>query len=78
MKVYVVTAYRWGDKESHSYVVGAYNNSGRATCAAEVEEDFRGGKYSCEVVEIIVDELPRLDMTSYTIVRSADRLLLGE
>ena len=24
MKIYVVTMYRWGDKENHSYVVGAF------------------------------------------------------
>lgn len=55
MKVYVVTAYRWGDHEQHSYVVGAFSNPNKATRSKHDEEQHRGGKYSCEIVELMVD-----------------------
>ena len=50
-KVYTVTAYRWGNKENHSYVLGVFNKKQPAITAAETEEEFRGGKYECEVCE---------------------------
>ena len=49
MKVYVVTAYRWGNRESHSYVVGAFDNEENAIKEAKLETEWRGGKYECEV-----------------------------
>lgn len=55
MDLYVVTAYRFGDKERHSYVVGAFTNEDLAMQVANSEEDFRGGKYSCRVLKVIVD-----------------------
>lgn len=55
MKIHIVTAYRWGDHENHSYIVGAYSNKVKAIRAASTEEDYRGGKYTCEVVEVIID-----------------------
>ena len=47
---YTVTAYRWGDREKHSYVVGVYTRDFKAIKAADVEQDYRGGKYACEVL----------------------------
>ena len=47
---YVVTAYRWGQRNAHSYVVGAYATREEADKAAAEHADYRGGKYGCEVV----------------------------
>jgi len=49
--VYTVRACRWGEQETHSYVVGVYENQESALEAAEEEEQFRGGKYECEVLK---------------------------
>lgn len=49
--VYTVTAYRWGNRDKHSYIVGVYSSAYLAIKAATSEDDFRGGKYSCEVLE---------------------------
>ena len=49
MKIYVVTAYRWGDREEHSYVVGVFDNEENAIKQAKLETEWRGGKYECEV-----------------------------
>jgi hypothetical protein len=51
-RVYVVTAYRYGDHEKHSYVVGAYTTIKKAMFAKEGEERYRGGKYECEIVDM--------------------------
>ncbi|HRU20246.1 MAG TPA: hypothetical protein P5125_07805 [Kiritimatiellia bacterium] len=48
--VYTVHAYRWGDRERHSYTVGVYSQKHAAMKAADIEEDYRGGKYRCEVL----------------------------
>lgn len=50
--VYTVHAYRWGDRECHSYTVGVYSKKHAALTAAQSEEEYRGGgKYQCEVIE---------------------------
>ena len=54
-KVFVVTAYRYGDKESHSYVLGVFEQRHLAIESAEQERDYRGGKYYCEVLEVELD-----------------------
>ena len=52
MKIYTVTAYRFGNRESHSYVVTATTDKEFAIKKAEEEEYRRGGnKYQCEVIE---------------------------
>jgi hypothetical protein len=50
-QVYTVIAYRYGNREAHSYPVGVYATAADALKAAEIEEDYRGGKYECEVME---------------------------
>ena len=50
-RIYTVTAYRWGNKEAHSYVVLSTLVLSRAMFAAVNEENYRGGKYECEVIE---------------------------
>ena len=54
-KIYTVHAYRWGDRERHSYSVGVYSKKHAALKAAEAEAEWRGGKYECEVIEWIPD-----------------------
>lgn len=53
--VYTVHAYRWGDRECHSYSVGVYSEKHAALTAAQTEWDYRGGKYECEVLEWTLD-----------------------
>lgn len=58
MKLYVVESLRWGDRESHSYVVGAYTSKELAEEAAQIEKDWRGGKYTCVINEVVENVLP--------------------
>ena len=51
MKVYSVIAYRWGNRDGHSYIVGVYEHKSTATAIATCEEYDRGNKYECEVLE---------------------------
>lgn len=53
--IYVVTAYRYGNREKHSYVIGAFSKKAAAIKAAESHTDYRGGKYSCHVEELTLD-----------------------
>jgi len=50
-KFYVVTAYRWGNRSDHSYFVGLFDKKHAAITAAEKEENWRGGKYNCQIIE---------------------------
>lgn len=50
-KIYIVTMYRWGDRENHSYVHGVYNKKQKAIDKALEEQICRGGKYHPEVLE---------------------------
>lgn len=52
--VYTVHAYRWGDRQRHSYTVGVFADEGSALQAAIEEEDLRGGKYVCEVLQMTI------------------------
>jgi hypothetical protein len=55
--VYVVTAYRFGDRERHSYVVGVFTNAELAIEVAEQVPDERAGKYYAEVLKFKIDKL---------------------
>ena len=52
MQIFIVTAYRWGNKECHSYVLGAFDNKETAIEQAKLEKEWRGGKYDCEVLDV--------------------------
>ena len=54
-KVYTAHAYRFGDREKHSYIVGVYSLPEKALKEAELEEFNREGKYTCEVIELEID-----------------------
>lgn len=56
-KVYIVTMYRWGEREAHSYVLGGYSNPDKAIEYGLTEESDRGRKYTCEVLEIEIDNI---------------------
>lgn len=53
--VYVVTMYRYGNHERHSYVLGVWSNEKDAVKAGFVEETWRAGKYKAEITTWIVD-----------------------
>ena len=58
-QVYSVIAYRFADRERHSYLVGIYTKKAQALKAADKEEEHRGGnKYCCEVLEVPMDVQP--------------------
>ena len=53
MNIYVVTAFRWGGRENHSYLVSVHDNERDALKSAEDHEAHRGGnKYECEVARM--------------------------
>lgn len=57
---FVVTAYRWGLRDAHSYVVGVYVDEAKAKKVAEGHVGYRGGKYGC-LVERFTGEEPDAD-----------------
>jgi hypothetical protein len=63
--MYVVTAYRFGNNENHSYVVGVFSSRVQARFNADVEESFRGGKYICEISEFQLDAPIPQEMLDY-------------
>jgi|WetSurMetagenome_2_1015567.scaffolds.fasta_scaffold08132_7 hypothetical protein len=52
--VYVVTMYRWGNYENHSYVLGVFDTNIKAKNAGKREEKFRGGKYFYESLLVFI------------------------
>jgi hypothetical protein len=53
--IYVVLMQRFGNDESHHYVIGAYSTSEGAKFAADKEEEFRGGKYFAKILPLNID-----------------------
>jgi hypothetical protein len=53
--IYVVTMYRWGCTENHSYIVGAFNKHSDALLAAENNEKYRECKYRADIAELKID-----------------------
>jgi hypothetical protein len=72
MLVYIVTAYRFGDRESHSYVVGAFDNEEESLKQAKLEREWRGGKYECEVRSMELNE--SLKYKNYNVVLGLPKL----
>lgn len=55
--VYIVTMYRFGDRENHSYVLGVYSKKEKAILEANDEKEFRGGnKYYPEILELDLND----------------------
>jgi len=55
MTVYVVTMYRYGDIEKHSYVLGVWSERCLAEKYGSVECAWRANKYSYKVTEWVVN-----------------------
>lgn len=49
---YLVTAYKWAERDNHSYFVGIFDKKHDAILSADNETKIRGGKYSCLVEQI--------------------------
>lgn len=56
MIIYIVTMQRWGDSESHNYVVGAYTDVLQAKEVGLAHRVWRGGKYEPRIDVIEVDQ----------------------
>jgi hypothetical protein len=54
--IYIVTSYRWGNHQDHSYPIGAFTKKAQAIKAADSHAEYRGGKYECEVDEVTADQ----------------------
>jgi len=54
-EIYIVTMYRYGDRESHSYVLGVWDKKAQATKYGQIEESWRGGKYMSEVLPVEIN-----------------------
>lgn len=65
--IYVVTMYRWGNKENHSYPLGVYTTLDTAKREGDKELDYRGGKYYPEVTQHIVDHELKEDKDGFWI-----------
>ena len=76
MKIYVVIANRWGNREAHSYLVGVYAKKQAALDARASEIGCRGGKYDCDVIEQFVQKKWVHDDTC-TWVKSTEAYLPG-
>ena len=51
MILYIVTAYRHGNREGHRYHVGTYEDYKIAFDEAYKEEEKRSHKYECEIIQ---------------------------
>ena len=60
-EIYIVTAYRWGKIENHSYNLGVFKNKEKAIRVADSHIEYRGGKYSCIVEECIINHFDETD-----------------
>ena len=55
MKVYIVTAHRYGNESDTAYTVGVYSNKKKAFAAAVLEEYASDGKYTCRIIRTPVN-----------------------
>jgi hypothetical protein len=65
MKVYVVTMYRYGDREKHSYVLGVWSTRELAYKYGLTEESWRGQKYGHVITEWNIDANECDDLGDY-------------
>jgi hypothetical protein len=55
--MYVVTMKRWGQDETHHYLLGVFSTSELAHEMGEKEKIYRGGKYQLEVTPCQTDNI---------------------
>lgn len=53
--VYVVTMYRYGEPEKHSYVLGVWSTYEAAIKAGDLEKEWRGNKYLPTITKWEID-----------------------
>ena len=63
--LYVVEMLRYGDREKHSYVIGAFAQRWQARQCGEIEKSWRGGKYEYEVKSIVLNDWDDEDDKKY-------------
>ena len=57
MKIYITEMLRWGDTETHHYIVGAFSTREQAELSGDIEKTWRACKYEYRVTEIELDAL---------------------
>lgn len=66
--VFVVMAHRGGDVENHTYCAAVCSSLSAAKTSADDHEQYRGGKYACSILEVMVWPF-REDATDFVEVR---------
>ena len=59
MKLYALEMLRWGDVETHHYMVGVYSTYAQAEIAGDVEKTWRAGKYEPRIVAFDLDHIDK-------------------
>lgn len=54
--LYVVEMQRWGDNETHHYIIGAFSSESAAIEAGDIEKVWRDGKYEPHIQQLVVDK----------------------
>jgi hypothetical protein len=57
--IYVVEMLRYGDRESHSYVVGVFTSASEAEKCGLYYDYWRGGKYRASISVHTVNYIPK-------------------
>lgn len=59
MTLYITEMQRWGDTETHHYIVGVFSTKEKADLAGNIEKSWRGNKYEPNIIEVEID--PTID-----------------
>lgn len=54
-RAFVVEMLRYGNREAHSYIIGVWRDYTEALKEAKHHMELRGGKYDCEIHEVMID-----------------------
>ena len=68
--MFVVEMLRWGDRESHSYIIGIFSTKDLAESAAKAEQIWRDNKYEYTISEFNVDLYPKDKVEYYKKLKS--------
>ena len=75
MNIYIVEAWRWGDREDHSYVLGCWDNLEEAKKIAVDHAHYRGGKYQCVVQQSVLNKQMDSDWSATILYQTPMELL---
>lgn len=56
MKIYIAQMLRWGDTETHHYILGAFTKEEDAFLVCDAEKSWRACKYEPNIIEIEIDK----------------------